>query len=66
MALALWMVLEYFVVNWPHFVLPKFLCKIPFVGETVWFGRIREELKKKLKNSRFDSKSIIANVLVQW
>jgi hypothetical protein len=26
--LAVWMVLEYFIITWPHFVLPKFLYKI--------------------------------------
>lgn len=26
---ALWLVLEYFIVNGKHFVLPKFLCQIP-------------------------------------
>jgi hypothetical protein len=26
--LALWMVLEYFIITWPHFVLPKFLYKL--------------------------------------
>ena len=25
--LAVWMLLEFFVTNWPHFVLPKFLYK---------------------------------------
>ena len=28
---SLWMVLEYFIVTWPHFVLPKFLYKIKSV-----------------------------------
>ncbi len=27
--LSLWMVLEYFIVNWPHFVVPEILCSIP-------------------------------------
>ena len=28
--LAIWMVMEYFIVTWPHFVLPEFLYKICF------------------------------------
>ena len=28
--LAIWMVMEYFIVTWPHFVLPEFLYRIRF------------------------------------
>ena len=33
---ALWMIVEYFVVNGTHFVLPQFLCEIPLPSMPRW------------------------------